>query len=209
MANEVLLKKKPMPTIGVSNYTFFKIEMVDGAETYGAPTSLPGLVEIAPTDSGETDVFDADNGAYFNDAYIDKIGHEITNADIPPEVDAAWRGLELKNGVLEVDSELTAPYFGVAWKVEKAGGGYRYVRYYKGTYSFASAVGGKTKPSSGASEKQTATATFTAVKRELDDKFYAYIDDDQLPEGVTKAILEEKWFTDPTWYPGATSTPAE
>ena len=77
---------KPLPTIGVDKYTFFPLtsDAAEGAE-YGSPYSLKGTVEIAPTDEGGSDVFDADNGAYETSNYIEKIGHEITNADIPPE----------------------------------------------------------------------------------------------------------------------------
>ena len=196
------MNKKPLPTIGVDKYTFFKVTE-DNAEgtTYAEAQSLKGIVEIAPTDAGGSDVFDADNGAYETTSYIEKIGHDITNADIPPAVDAAWRGLDVKNGLVEVGNDTKTVYFGVAWRILKSDGSYRYVRYYKGSYSFASNVGGKTKPSSGSVEKQTAKATYTAVQREKDGKYYSYIDEGDLPETVTKETLEEKWFTDMTWYP--------
>ena len=99
MANTA--KRKPLPTIGVDKYTFFKVneDSVSGTE-YGEAYNLKGTVEIAPTDSGGSDVFDADNGAYEASSYIEKLGHDITNADIPPEVDAMWRGLTRKNGVV-------------------------------------------------------------------------------------------------------------
>ena len=82
---------------GVERYTFFEVES-DTAEgiTYKEPCHLRGTVEIAPTDAGGSDVFDADNGAYDVVSYVETLGHELTNADIPPEVDAMWRGLELK-----------------------------------------------------------------------------------------------------------------
>ena len=97
-------KRKPLPTIGVDKYTFFavKTDTSEGA-TYGDPYNLRGTVEIAPTDAGGSDVFDADNGAYETSNYIEKLGHDITNADIPPEVDSMWRGLTQKDGVVEVD----------------------------------------------------------------------------------------------------------
>ena len=55
-------KRKPLPTIGVDKYTFFKVneDSVSGTE-YGEAYNLKGTVEIAPTDSGGSDVFDADN----------------------------------------------------------------------------------------------------------------------------------------------------
>lgn len=136
------MNKKPLPTIGVDKYTFFKVneDSVSGTE-YGEAYNLKGTVEIAPTDSGGSDVFDADNGAYEASSYIEKLGHDITNADIPPEVDAMWRGLTRKNGVVEVGNDVKTVYFGVAWRILKSDGSYRYVRYYKGSYSFASNLG--------------------------------------------------------------------
>lgn len=136
MANTA--KRKPLPTIGVDKYTFFAV-LTDTSEgaTYGDPYNLRGTVEIAPTDAGGSDVFDADNGAYETSNYIEKLGHDITNADIPPEVDSMWRGL--------------TPY--------------------------------------------------TAVQRDFDNNYYAYFDESDLPEGVTKTELEENWFKDMNYYP--------
>ena len=116
------MNKKPLPTIGVDKYTFFKVneDSVSGTE-YGEAYNLKGTVEIAPTDSGGSDVFDADNGAYEASSYIEKLGHDITNADIPPEVDAMWRGLTRKNGVVEVGNDVKTVYFGVAWRILKSG----------------------------------------------------------------------------------------
>ena len=196
------MTKKPLPTIGVDKYTFFNVisDTTEGI-TYGEAVSLKGVVEIAPTDAGGSDIFDADNGAYEAASYIEKIGHEITNADIPPEVDAAWRGITPKNGVVEVGNDTKTVYFGVAWRILKSDGTYRYVRYYKGAYSFASNVGGRTKPSSGSPEKQTAKATYSAVQRECDGMYYAYFDESDLPSGITKETFEENWFSDLTYYP--------
>lgn len=123
------MTKKPLPTIGVDKYTFFEVESDTASGiVYGDPVHLKGLVEISPTDAGGSDIFDADNGAYEASSYIEKIGHEITNADIPPEVDAAWRGITAKNGVVEVGNDTKTVYFGVAWRVLKSDGTYRYVR---------------------------------------------------------------------------------
>lgn len=196
------MNKKPLPTIGVDKYTFFKVneDSVSGTE-YGEAYNLKGTVEIAPTDSGGSDVFDADNGAYEASSYIEKLRHDITNADIPPEVDAMWRGLTRKNGVVEVGNDVKTVYFGVAWRILKSDGSYRYVRYYKGSYSFASNVGGKTKPSSGSIDKQTAKATYTAVQRDFDNNYYAYFDESDLPSNITRDEFENKWFTDMNYYP--------
>ena len=124
MANRTI--DKPKPRIGVDMYTIFEVKS-DTAEaiTYGDGVTIPGTVEIAPTDNGSTDVFDADNGAYDVEDYVEKLGHEITNADIPPEVDAMMRGIELKDNGVEVGKKTNAPYFGVAWRVTKSNGHYR------------------------------------------------------------------------------------
>lgn len=193
--------KRPLPTIGVDKYTFFPLT-ADTAEalTYGDAITLQGTVEISPTDSGGSDVFDADNGAYEVENYIEKLGHEITNADIPPQIDAMWRGLTVsENGVVSVKSGGGTKYFATAWRILKTDGTYRYVRYFKGSYSFASNVGGKTKPSAGAAEKQTAKATYTAVQTEHDSRYYEYVDEKNLPQGLTREKFEAEWFKSPTW----------
>lgn len=194
------MNKKPLPTIGVDKYTFFKV-LTDDAEgtTYDTPVSLKGTVQISPTDNGGEDVFDADNGIYDVETYIEKIGHEIENADIPPEVDAAWRGLTRVNGAVLVSKEVARTYFGVAWRILKSDGTYRYVKYFKGSYSFASNLGGKTKPSSGSSDKQTAKATYTAVHRDYDDNIYMYVDQADVENNEsfsTLAAFETAWFGD-------------
>ncbi len=210
MAGTNTTVNNPSSTIGVDKYTFFKVES-DTAEgiTYGSGYTLPGTVQITPTDSGGNNVFDADNGQYEVDTYIEKPGHDIENADIPPEVDAMWRGLEIDEaGGVEVGDDVVAPYFGVAWRTLHHDGSYRYFRTNKGKYSFASNVGGKTKPSSGAPDHQTAKATFTAVKTDYNGKIYYYIDDKDMTD-EQKAEIAVKWFEDMSYKPTKTTTPTE
>ena len=203
MANTNTVVNKPSSTIGVDKYTFFKVDKDTATElTYGDGYTLPGMVQITPTDSGNSDTFDADNNAYEVSTYIEKPGHDIENADIPPEVDAMWRGLKMDEvGGVAVDNKTEAPYFGVAWRTLHNDGSYRYFRTYKGKYSFASNVGGKTKPSSGSIDKQTAKATYTAVQRDFDNNYYAYFDESDLPSNITRDEFENKWFTDMNYYP--------
>lgn len=196
--------RKPLPTIGVKRYTFFKVKSDDAKGlTYEAPYALKGTVQITPTDSGGSDSFAADNGIYDLETYVEKIGHDIENADIPPEVDAYWRGLETKNGAVIFDGSPKTVYFGVAWVLTKTDGTHRYVKFLKGGYSFASNLGGKTKPASGASDKQTAKATYTAVKTDYDGNMYMYIDEEDVKLGstgegsfATIEAFEEAWFSD-------------
>lgn len=202
--------KKPSTTIGVDRYTFFKLLTDDmSGAAYDGGYTLPGSVQITPTDSGGSDTFDADNGAYEVNSFIEKPGHDIENADIPPEVDAIWRGLERDAaGGIKVSKIINAPYFGVAWRTLHNDGSYRYFRTYKGKYSFASNVGGKTKPSNGAPEHQTAKATFTAVNRDYDDGLYYFIDDRDMT-AEQKAEIAKKWFEDMDYMPSAPANKAE
>lgn len=121
-----------------------------------------------------------------------------------------WRGLERDAAGIKVGGVISAPYFGVAWRTLRGDGSCRYFRTYKGKYSFASNVGGKTKPSSGAPEHQTAKATFTAVQRESDDGLYYFIDDTGM-SAEQKAEIAKKWFEDMDYVPTVTAggtTPA-
>lgn len=194
---------KTMPTIGVDKYTFFKLltDTKEGA-TYEEGITLEGTKQITPNDSGTNSVYDADNGPYVSIAGLENIGHELSCADIPPDVDAQWRGVEKgENGVVMVGDNPGLTYFAVAWRTLKADGTYRYVKYLKGTYSFASNVGGTTKPSSGSIEFQDATATYTAVKRDYDGNYYSFIDQVDIPE-TEKDTFEENWFSDASYFPG-------
>ena len=203
------MANKPLPTIGVDKYTFAKLQedTTDGA-VYGQSYFLKGTVQISPTDNGGEDTFDADNGAYDVESYLETLGHEIEAADITSEVDALWRGIEKKNGAVIVGSVPSNPYFGVAWRVLKSDGTYRYIKYFKGKYSFASNVGGKTKPSKGASDKQTAKASFTAVRRDYDSNYYVYIDQEDVEELIKTNKLdslekfEEVFFGKMGYIPG-------
>ncbi len=203
MAKEIL---KPRPRIGVSRYTIFPLTKDDtetGTATYGEAKHVPGTVEIALTDSANTENFDADNIAYETESYVDNMGHDITNADIPPEIENMMRGLDaVDNGVeISQDSFAKEPYFGVAWEILKSNGAVRFVRYYRGKYALASPVGAKTKASSGAPEKQTAQAHFAASYRECDGKLMYYLDSDNLPESCDIAKVRENWYKDLNWYP--------
>ena len=85
------------------------------------------------------------------------------------------------------------------------------MKYFKGAYSFASNTGAETKPSSGAANKQTAQAAYSAVKTDYgseatpDGLMYMYIDEaDALaikgsgdtPMYANRAAFEEAWFGD-------------
>lgn len=201
--------KKPYRIMGISDYTFWKMETDDKETkkaTYGDAYALPGLVQITATDSGGTQTFDADNSPYEIDSYVEKMGHDIENADVPPQVDRIWRGLDPDAIGVTIDQNTfgKTPYFAVAWKIKLGGGNYRLVKYYKGKYGFASNIGAKTANSEGAPEKQTAKASFTAAFRDCDGKGYYYLDTGDLPESVDKDEVIAKWFSEVDYAPTAT-----
>lgn len=214
MAGNTVIKK-PYRTMGVSDYTFWKMKTDDkanGTATYEDAYTLPGLVQITPSDSGGTQVFDADNTAYEIDSYVEKMGHEIENADVPPQVDKMWRGLNPDDLGVLIDNDTfgKTPNFAVAWKIKSGGGNYRLVKYFKGKYGFASNVGAKTANSEGAPEKQTAKASFTATFRDCDGKGYYYLDTGDLPDNVDKDEVIAKWFSEVDYVPeGTTVNPDE
>lgn len=209
MAGNTVIKK-PYRTMGVSDYTFWELETDDkatGKATYGDAYTLPGTVQITPTDSGGIQVFDADNVAFEIDSYVEKMGHDIENTDVPPQVDKMWRGLNPDDLGVSVDQDTfsKSPHFAVAWKIKSGGGNYRLVKYFKGKYGFASNVGAKTANSEGAPEKQTAKASFTATFRDCDGKGYYYLDTGDLPDSIDKNEVITKWFSEVDYCPTVTT----
>lgn len=210
MANGVKQIRKTSNTKGVSHYTFWLLKEDTAAGTvYGDAYQFPGLVNVTLTDSGGVAVDDADNGAYEAVAYTEKIGHDIENVDIPPEVDAMWRGAEPdKFGGFTYGKDNKQAYFAAAWRLDKVEGWHRYFRSYKGAYTLASNAGGKTAPSSGAPEFQHAKASYTALNRDFDGAVYYLLDDRDMTD-EQKAKMEENWFTDPNWFPDWITDEAE
>ena len=208
MANETNAIKKTSSTIGVDKYTFWELteDALTGA-VYGPAYQFPGTISVTLTDSSGTSVIDADNGAYEALSYTEKIGHDLENVDIPPEVDALWRGVEPDEfGGVAYDKNTKQKYFAAAFRLEKAGGWHRYFRCYKGIYSFAPSANGKTKPSSGAPEAQTAKASYAALNRDYDDKVMYILDDRDMTD-EQRAEIAVKWFEDPDWFPTKATTP--
>lgn len=208
MANEVKTVKKTSGIIGVDKYTFWELtEDTPAGAVYGPAYQFPGTIQVTLTDSSGTSVIDADNGAYEAIAYTEKIGHELENVGIPPEVDAMWRGVKPDEfGGVTYGKNTKQPYFGAAFRLEMAAGWHRYFRCYKGLYSFASNASGKTKPSSGAPEHQTGKASYTALNRDFDGAVYYILDDRDMTD-EQKAEIAEKWFEDINYLPTKTTTP--
>lgn len=209
MANSTQPTKRKSATIGIDKYTFWEVmEDTASGTTYGPAQDFPGTISVSLTDSGGTEVLDADNRAYEAVSYTEKIGHDLENVDIPPEVDAAWRGAKVDEfGGFTYGKDTEQKYFAAAFRLEKDGGRWhRYVRYYKGVYSFASNASGKTRPSSGAPEFQTAKASYTALSRDSDDAVYYILDDRDMTD-EQKAEIAEKWFEDINYLPTKTTTP--
>ncbi|GHU56595.1 hypothetical protein AGMMS49975_20210 [Clostridia bacterium] len=208
-----MANRKPRPVIGVSGYTIAEL-LTDTAtgRTYGTPIQLPGTVQIAATDTANAATFDADDGAYESVSYIENRGHTLTTAALPPDISAKMKGALYVGGVYHDNDWGNPPEFAAMWRVLKSNDKYRYTRELRGKYSFASNVGGQTKPSSGAPNFQTATATYKSLKT-ADGGYREFIDEDEVvgamnesdellyPEITSREILEANFFSNPYWKP--------
>lgn len=194
---------KPLPTIGVDKFTYFPLvtELTTGS-VYSQGTTLPGTVSVEITDTAGTANFDADNVAYESAAYTENGGFTLTNASIPPDVAAEWRGMPRMAGAYVQRGVSRDAYFGVAWRVLISSGKHLYYKSFKGKFAFADAVGATTKPSSGAPTFKTSTATYSRLSR-ADEMQFAYIMEDNIEPllGISVAEFEEKWFTDGNYCP--------
>ncbi|GHU54528.1 hypothetical protein AGMMS49975_15050 [Clostridia bacterium] len=200
---------QPLPTIGFDKYTYWNL-LTDTptGRTYGAAKSLLGNVSVEPTDTANTETFDADNVAYASFPYIENEGHTLTGADITPEVYADFTGVSLdESGGYEPDRGNT-PQFAVAWRLMKSDKTFRYVRYNKGIFSTPPNVGGTTKPSQGAPTFGTATVTYKALDTIFGKKYYFIDESAILALGLTIEEFEAEFFNDPNYKPAANLAPS-
>lgn len=193
------MAKKPMPKIGVDMFHYFPV-VDDGKQTtYGEAKALPGSVNIGFSVDSSSAKFFADNGPYATGVDTGDMKLSLECADVPPAVLSEWMGAEYNGGLFEFE-QVEEKAFGVAYRIKKAGGGYRYIRLYSGQFTMPD-QNGETK--AGSTNFQTSTVEFSAIKRTSDGKVYAMLDDDDesLPADITPQKIQEEWFKDLNWKP--------
>jgi len=194
-----MFKSKTLPKIGVDEFWFAPLtkDEQDSQPEYAESVKVPGLVNVGFNPNAQTGTYNADNVPYAVAVQTGNLELSVGLADIPPELRAVWFAQAYENGILE-EGQINPIDMGVAYRVKKSSGAYRYVWVFKA----------KAAPPSESTETQGTSVNFQSdsitingsmlvstgkSRRILDD------DDPNLPEGVTPKVIEENWFTDPLW----------
>ena len=196
-------RMRPLPAIGADMFYFALLETDDpespDGPTYGTPERLPGLVSVAFNPNPQTGTFYADNGAYVVAAQLGDLALTVGAADVPPDIRNIWFGQPYENGVLR-GTQINPPDMAVGYRVKSPGDSYRYFWFLKCKAAPPSETV-NTQGNSIAFQSGTITincafpVSYDAAWRVLDDR------DENIPEGVTPAMIEANWFTDPMWTP--------
>ncbi len=198
-----LTTNEPMPKTGVDRLHYFKLEEdTSRSLTYGEGIEVEGLVKIGFSVQSRVETFYADNVPYTTNVSTGELMASVEGADFTPAVLSDWQGNSYENGLFTFLTAETR-YFGLAWRIQKSNGAYRYVRLYKGLFSIPNQDG--QTATNGTIHYQTANITFSGVVTRHNKQAFAILDDDDphLPAGVTKEMIEENWFRDPAWVPEA------
>lgn len=198
--------QQPVPKIGVDELHYFPINSDSKEELdYGESVWVQGSVNIGFGFNSSVDVFDADNGAYAVTPVLGEQTVGIEGADFTTEMISEWIGADYEYGLMTFE-EVKPKYFGIAWRVKKSDGSYRYIRAYKGMFSMPDQ--NAQTAVSGSVNYQTSSIEFKAVKSNFAGTTFSILDDNdpRLPDGVTPAVIKEQWFKDLSWKPEPVET---
>ncbi len=195
--------QQPNPIIGVDMFTYAKLnetsDVPGGTPTYDDPNQLPGLVSIAVARNSQTATFYADNGAYVTASQTGDTTLTVGNADVPPPILSEWLGVEYEDGMLEIGQINPVTMF-IAYRIKKANGAYRYVRFYKAKPGISDE---NANTQGNSINFQSGTTVFGIAKLISRGKSDGRIDTDDpnLRAGVTQEVIERNFFKDPLWKP--------
>ena len=146
---------------GIRNATIFPATIAaDGSATYGTAIPVPGSVSLSLDQQGETNIFYADNIAYYTSVANNGYEGDWEFAKLPDAVLTAILGfIEDTNGVLIEDAGAAVVHFALAFQFEGDAHARRHILY-NCTMNRPS-VSGATKEES--IEPQTETVTITAT----------------------------------------------
>lgn len=188
------------PMIGVDKLYYALVSSdTTTAYTAGVPVEIPGLTEAGYNLNPQISTFYADNGPYDTASALGDTDVSIACADVPPELKAILHGFTYDDATGEMSTtDINSPSIAIMFRMQKSNGAFRYVTFYK-----AKAVPNEEKAQTkgGSINFQTNGFTLKAAKRLSDGRILRMLDSDDpnLPEGVTPALIEQKWFTDVDW----------
>lgn len=169
----------------------------DSGATYEAPVKVPGAITAKISPKVDSATLFADDGPSETASALGDIEVEIEMKDIPLDVQAAWLGHSVSNGVMTKKSNDTAPYLALGFKSLKSNGKYKFVWLYKGKFQLPEDEY-KTKEDKITFQPVTIKANF--VKREYDTAWQAVADEDATGFVASTA---QNWFN--AVYPGSGS----
>ena len=196
MANE----QTYLPMVGVDmlHYAIITTDTTSAYET-DTPVRIPGVTEAGFNMNTQSGTFYADNGPYATAVGLGEFDGAIAVADVTNALRGTLYGMEYDNATGEMKSgDINPPDVAIQYRIQKANNAYRYVTLYK-----MKCIPNEEKATTKGGSINFATNGFSmkGAKRLKDGALYRILDDDDpnLPEGVTPAVIAEKWFTDADW----------
>ena len=176
---------------GIKNATIFPATIAaNGSATYGTAIPVPGSVSLSLDQQGETNIFWADNIAYYTSVSNNGYEGDWELAKLPDDVLTEILGyIEDRNGVLVEDAGAPVKHFALAFQFEGDAHARRHILY-NCTMNRPS-VAGSTKEESIEPQTETVTITATSV-------YNAALDKDVVKASATQAdsaTAYAAWFT--------------
>lgn len=191
-----------VPLIGLDNFYVAKVtEDNTTTTTYGASQRIINITQANINFNSTLATFFADNAPAVAYSQMGDVEVSINVADLTPSEYALLTGAtRTEQGVVELGAEDNPPELAVGFRAMKSNGEFRYMWLLKGKFSVPNA-NHQTKESGVNFQQQE--LSFRSLARIKDDLVMRRVDsdDDNLPEGVTNAVLLDEWFVDPDYVP--------
>lgn len=175
---------------GIKNATIFPATIAtNGSATYGTAIPVPGSVSLSLDQQGETNIFYADNIAYYTSVANNGYEGDWEVAKLPDDVLTGILGyIADQNGVLVEDANAPVKHFALAFEFAGDVHAKRHILY-NCTMNRPS-VAGSTKEESIEPQTETVTITATSV-------YNASLAKDVVKASCTptEATQYESWFT--------------
>lgn len=189
-----------LPVIGIDNLHYGKVTADSSAAYTGStPVAIPGMTEAGYNRNAQISSFFADNVTYCTAAGNGEIDGAFAVADVPPKLASDLYGdkYNAETGELLM-GEMNPPDVFLQYRIKKSNGAWRYITLYKVK---CAPVDQKVVTQGNSINFQTNGFTFKAAYSTYNGSFCRVVDDDDpnLPNGVTAALIAEKYFTEANW----------